>query len=181
MVKNSPANAGNAGSIPWSGRSPRVGNGNPLWYSCLENSMNREAWWAIVHRITRSRALSDWGSTHCYALALGQALERATDWWGTHGSDHLVGGCSGMQSKIPGCQCAPSARWQRGWYNLVTHRVHCKVVWPNLAEICKVSIEGRWTLQEEGPARAQAWDGGSLGKGKALKVWVTRRGPEGRT
>lgn len=69
-----------------------------------------------------------------------------------------------MQSKKSDCKCAPSARWQREWYNLVTHRVHCKVVWPNLAEICKVSIEGRWTLQEEGPARAQAWDGGSLGR-----------------
>ena len=45
--------------IPQSGRSPKVGNGNRLWYSCLESSMNREAWWAIVHRITKSWTLSD--------------------------------------------------------------------------------------------------------------------------
>ena len=47
VVKNLPANAGNAtdvGSIPGSGRSPGVGNDNPLQYSCLENSMDRGAW-----------------------------------------------------------------------------------------------------------------------------------------
>ena len=56
MVKNSPANAGDvrdAGSIPGLGRSPREGNGNPLQYSCLRNPMDRGAWWAIVHGITR--------------------------------------------------------------------------------------------------------------------------------
>ena len=56
MVKNSPANpgdVGDAGSIPGLGRSPREGNGNPLQYSCLRNPMDRGAWWAIVHGITR--------------------------------------------------------------------------------------------------------------------------------
>ena len=42
------------GLIPESERSPRVGNGNPLQYSCLENSMNRGAWRATVHGITES-------------------------------------------------------------------------------------------------------------------------------
>ena len=46
VVMNPPANARDAGSIPGSGRSPGGGNGNPLQYSCLENSMDREAWWA---------------------------------------------------------------------------------------------------------------------------------------
>ena len=52
MVKNLPANAGNTrdgGSIPGSGRSPGVGNGNLLQYSCLENSMVRGSWWTTVH------------------------------------------------------------------------------------------------------------------------------------
>ena len=56
-VKNPPANAGDArhtGSIPGSGRSPGVGNGNPLQYTCVENSMDRGAWWAAVHGITKS-------------------------------------------------------------------------------------------------------------------------------
>ena len=48
MVKNPPADAGEVGSILESGRSPREGNGNPLQYSCLEDSMDRGAWQAIV-------------------------------------------------------------------------------------------------------------------------------------
>ena len=58
MVKNLPANAEDIkdmGSIPGSGRSPGVGHGNPLEYSCLENPMDRGAWWAMVHRITQSQ------------------------------------------------------------------------------------------------------------------------------
>ena len=43
-------NAGDLGSIPGSGRSPGEGNGNPLQYSCLENSMDEGAWWATVHK-----------------------------------------------------------------------------------------------------------------------------------
>ena len=57
MVKNSSANEGDAsdtGSILVSGRSPAVGNGNTLQYSCLGNSMKRGAWWATVHGITES-------------------------------------------------------------------------------------------------------------------------------
>jgi len=49
MVKNLPAKAGDTGSTPGSGRSPGEGNGNPLQYSCLENSMDKGAWSFIVH------------------------------------------------------------------------------------------------------------------------------------
>ena len=49
MVKNLPANVGDPGSIPGLGRSPGKGNGHPLQYSCLENPMDRGAWWAAVH------------------------------------------------------------------------------------------------------------------------------------
>ena len=52
VVKNLPVNAWDtreSGSVPDLGRSPAVGNGNPLQYSCLENSMNRRAWQAIVY------------------------------------------------------------------------------------------------------------------------------------
>ena len=55
MVKNPPANARDAGSIPGVGKSPGGGNGNPLQYSWLKNSMEREAWWATVHEVTKSR------------------------------------------------------------------------------------------------------------------------------
>ena len=50
-VKNPPPGAGHVGSVSGSGRSPAEGNGNPLQYSCLENSMDRGAWWATVHVI----------------------------------------------------------------------------------------------------------------------------------
>ena len=59
MLKNPPANAGDIrdlSSIPGSGRSPGEGHGNPLQYSCLENLMDRGAWRATVHRVTKSRA-----------------------------------------------------------------------------------------------------------------------------
>ena len=55
VVKNPPANAGDAGgvgSVPGAGRSPGEGNGYPLQYSCLENSMDRTAWWDTVHGVT---------------------------------------------------------------------------------------------------------------------------------
>ena len=58
VVKNLLANAGDArdmSSIPGSGRSPGGGNGNPLQYSCLERPMDRGAWWAKVHGVTKSQ------------------------------------------------------------------------------------------------------------------------------
>ena len=49
MVKNLPANAGDMGLIPWSGRFPGEGNGNPLQCSCLGNPMDIGAWQATVY------------------------------------------------------------------------------------------------------------------------------------
>ena len=54
IVKKLSANAGNPGLIPRSGRSSGEGNGNPLWLSCLENSIDRGDWRATVHRIAKS-------------------------------------------------------------------------------------------------------------------------------
>ena len=53
-VKASAWNVGDPGSIPGLGRSPGEGNGNPLQYSCLENPMDRGAWWATVHGVAKS-------------------------------------------------------------------------------------------------------------------------------
>ena len=58
MVKNLPANAGDIRDmdlIPGLGRSPGEGNGNSLQYFCLENPMDRGAWWATVHGVAKSR------------------------------------------------------------------------------------------------------------------------------
>ena len=55
VVTNPPANAGDTSLIPGSERSPGGGHGNPLQYSCLENSMDRGVWQGTVHRIAKSR------------------------------------------------------------------------------------------------------------------------------
>ena len=65
MVKNPPANAGDPGSIPGSKRSPGEGSGNPLQYSCLENSVDRGAWWATVHGVAKNQTrLRDRATKH---------------------------------------------------------------------------------------------------------------------
>ena len=68
MVKNPPANAGDArdaGSVPGSGRPPGEGNGNPLQYSCLETPVDGEAWWATAYGVTKSwTRLSDFTSLY---------------------------------------------------------------------------------------------------------------------
>ena len=67
MIKNLSANAGDTrdtGSILGSGRSPGVGNGNPLQYSCLENPIDRGAWWVIDHQFAKS-----WTRLSLYARA----------------------------------------------------------------------------------------------------------------
>ena len=53
VVKNLPSNAGDVGSVPGLGRAPGEGNGNPLQYSCLGNPMDRGAWQATVHGVTK--------------------------------------------------------------------------------------------------------------------------------
>ena len=71
VVKNLLANAGDAGLIPGLGRSPGGENGNLLQYSCLENTIDRGARWATVHRVTQCQTwLSDRAHTHtqCYII-----------------------------------------------------------------------------------------------------------------
>ena len=55
VVKNLPVDAGDAGSIPGSGRSPGGGHGNQIQYSCMENSKDRGEWQATIHRVAKSR------------------------------------------------------------------------------------------------------------------------------
>ena len=70
MGEEPSCNAGDSGSVPGLGKSPGGGHGNSLQCSCLENSMDGGAWWAIVHRVTKSRTrlnqLSIHECTHAY-------------------------------------------------------------------------------------------------------------------
>ena len=86
MVKNPPANAGDArdvGLIPVLGRSPGEGNRYPLQYSYLENSMDRGAWWAAVHGVTKSwTRLNDYTFTfHFRALEKEMATHSSVLAW----------------------------------------------------------------------------------------------------
>ena len=70
MVKNPPANAGDpgdAGLIPVSERFPGGGHGNPLQYFCLENPVDRGAWWAMEHELTKELDTTEQLSMHAYA------------------------------------------------------------------------------------------------------------------
>ena len=62
--------ARDVGSVPGSGRSPGVGNGNPLQYSCLESPMDRGAWWATVHGVAKSQTQLNEQSTHDIPLCM---------------------------------------------------------------------------------------------------------------
>ena len=81
VVKNLPANAGDArdlDSIPGLERSLEVGNGNPLQYSCLENSMDRGAWWATAHGVAKSQT----GLSTAQDIIETSELERVRSGWG---------------------------------------------------------------------------------------------------
>ena len=72
MVKNLPANAGDirdTGSFPGAGRSPGGGHGNLLQYSCLENPMDRRAWWATVQGVSKSRTQLKQLSIHAHKVS----------------------------------------------------------------------------------------------------------------
>ena len=81
-VKAPACNLGDLGSIPGLGRFPGKGNGNPVQYSCLENPMDRGAWWATVHGVTKSwTRLSDFTFTfrrkytHIWASLVAQLIK----------------------------------------------------------------------------------------------------------
>ena len=99
VVENPFANARDLGSTPGSGRSPGEGNGNPLQYSCLENSMDGGAWWAAVHAVAMSRTgLSDVTLTfHFHALEKEMATHSSILTWRIQGTEE-PGGLPSMGS-----------------------------------------------------------------------------------
>ena len=77
MVKNPPSNAGYMGSIPESRRFPGEGNENPLQYSCLENSMDREAWQATVYGVAKESDMKMGREAH---TPQGRYLSKVKGW-----------------------------------------------------------------------------------------------------
>ena len=88
MVKDPPANAGDMRSIPGLGRSPGVGNGFPPQYSCLENSKDSRAWWAIVQGVAKKKK-----GINSSALSFLQSptLTSIHVYWKNHSSEHSRG------------------------------------------------------------------------------------------
>ena len=74
--KASASNVGDLGSIPGLGRSPGEGNGTPLQYSCLENPMDRGAWWVTIHGVSKSWTRL---SNFIYHLLSRDALEKSSE------------------------------------------------------------------------------------------------------
>ena len=85
--KESACSAGDLGLIPGSGRSPGEGNGNPLQYSCLENPMDRGAWQAIVHRVTRVRHDLVTKPPNHHSFLYSPTLTSIHDYWKNHSFD----------------------------------------------------------------------------------------------
>ena len=81
MVKNPPANAGYSGFIPGSGRYSEEGNGNPLQYPCLGNPMDRGAWRATVHGVTKSQTRLGDFTFHFHALEKEMATHSSVLAW----------------------------------------------------------------------------------------------------
>ena len=75
--KETSCNAGDLGSIPGSGRSLGEGNDFPLQYSCLENSMDRGAWWATVHEVAKGQTQLSDSYTHTHTHTLKNAVSGA--------------------------------------------------------------------------------------------------------
>ena len=92
---NPPVNAGVVDSVPGSGRSPGGGHGNPLQYSCLEKSMDREAWRATVHGVTKTQTRLKQLNTHALGLAHKPAPQMTL---------RSCSGCSGEQHSFISCQ-----------------------------------------------------------------------------
>ena len=111
VIKNPSANAGDAGSVSGLGRFPRGGNGNPLQYSCLEKALDRGAWWAAVHGVTKSQT---WPRTQTHTFI--SAVIWAVSFLRSSRLDHIVSA---------GSCCVWRPMWATLWW-LVPAAVWCR-------------------------------------------------------
>ena len=96
VVKNPPPKAGDMGSIPGLGRSPREGNGNPLQYSLPENPRDRGAWWATGHVVTKESGMTQWLNNKCWCKSVIYANTMLYDnyislkWWNVKMNNYKI-------------------------------------------------------------------------------------------
>ena len=132
--KESACNAGELGSVPGSRRSPGEGTGYRLQYSCLENSTNRGAWRATVHRVTESN------TTEWLTLSFTVTMEQVTD------------------SYIPHCHCSALCKWKSDYDKKpAVINSHCfltedqKVKWSALVDRGHLLFSAFWHHLESTP------------------------------
>ena len=143
-VKNPPASAGDAegqGSVPGLGRCPGEGNGYPLQYSCLENSMDRGAWWATVHRVAKSWTCLSRSWT--FLLWDSTLRQHSLLSWGAAANTNSN---TVLTSELTGCHCAgyqAGGQLKRlqactvvglGWWHSSSARI----------TVSFISLESRW-------------------------------------
>ena len=142
VVKNLPANAGeirDAGSIPESGRFPGEGNGNPLQYSYLENSIDRATWQPTIHRLTMRQTWLKWLSMHAHRQCLTEGISAT---WSSYLPSWSCGLCVTLMSKCRLISCGKcriyhfGGLWrqevccglnvsQNSYVEIITHMVKC--------------------------------------------------------
>ena len=127
--KESACNTGDPGSIHWSRRSPEGGCGNLLQYSCLENLMDREAWWATDHKVAKSRT---WLSMHTFSLCIIYYTQISDCLWVGTPNLHVFKGRPSMSLSLSSLICLISSlsffaevpHWTHLWLWLFDWSLH---------------------------------------------------------
>ena len=149
VVKNPPTNVGDSGSIPGSGRSPKGGQGNPLQYSCLENPLDRGAWQATVHRVTKSWTWQKGLSMHA---------------WRGHGGS--------VPHALPYASLSLGYSWV---FAQPCPSEPTKFLCPSVHRILQARIlESVAISSSRGSSRPRAWTQVSLTAARFFTVWATR-------
>ena len=135
VVKNPPANVGDPrdlGSIPGSVRSPGGGHGNPLQHSCLENPMDRGAWWAVVHRIVKSRTWLKLLGAHTVFPAVMEMCELDhEEGWAPKNRCFRIVLKRTIQSPLDGMKIKPvNSKGNQPWLFIGKTAAEALVLWP---------------------------------------------------
>ena len=176
VVNNLPANAGDtrdAGSIPGSDRSPGGGHGNPLQYSCLENPMDRGAWWAIVHGVAQSWTWMKWLST-CIHRLLRKHWDGENDAGSPSGWDLDISYCGGQGRKQDwegetGELCSEIGTWVLQNYSELWWRSHGFVLLDEPVSGCRLAPWGNSSQLRQFPKKAERE---RLWKYSTVSCWI---------